>query len=842
MKDTSRTKPKRTRKTTVNGPERPETKPEGAEDEQGLSSQQPLTEPPALNRVISPLRDLETAPNQAEKVLQEDGINYKEFIDQLPGTVVEIDSEGNLAYVNLHGLHMFGYTPKDLENGLNIFQAIVPGDCGRMKAAIEIILRGGRRGGGEFTMVRKEGSRFPAFIHASVAMRGNRVTGLRAVVIDISDRKKAEESILESERAGRATIDALTAALCVIDKEGTILSVNRAWRKFADENPPIPPEYAVGMNYLNVCDHATGYDSGEAAPFAAGIRSVMEGVVDDFSMEYPCHTSQKERWFIGRVTRFPENGPLRLVITHENITDRLYAEKARRESETFLITLLDAIPIPVFYKDREGRYRGFNRAYEAFFGEKRERLIDKTVFDINPPELAEIYRLRDDELFEGGGEQHYESQLRNAQGVLRDVIFNKAIFTDSQGNVSGLVGAILDITDRKRAEEEKEALESRLLQAQKMEAIGTLAGGIAHDFNNILAAIIGFTEMALDDTPPDSPTRRHLELVLKSGVRGRDLVRQILAFSRKTKYERSPLSVSSIVEETAKLLKASLPSTIQLIMRPEARSDVVLANATEIQQILMNLSTNAAHAMREKGGELSITLADTDVIPGSPLESNLVPGPYLQLTVRDTGVGMDAKVMKRIFEPFFTTKEVGQGTGMGLAMTYGIVKSLGGDISVTSSLRTGTIFVILLPKAKLESISDQSAEEISGGRERILFIDDEEVLAKLGKATLEKLGYKVTAMTDGVKALKIFSKDPSRFDLVFTDQTMPEIPGINLAVKLLRIRPDLPIILCTGHSDAVSPEIAKEAGIREYLMKPVIKREMARAVRRVLDKSRKGKA
>ena len=382
--------------------------------------------------------------------------------------------------------------------------------------------------------------------------------------------------------------------------------------------------------------------------------------------------------------------------------------------------------------------------------------------------------------------QRYESQMKNARGELRDVIFNKAVFTDSQGAVIGLIGAVLDITDRKRAEKERAELESRLLQSQKMEAIGTLAGGIAHDFNNILAGIIGFTEMVLDDTPPESRSYRRLELVLKSGIRGRDLVRQILAFSRKTDYERNPLSVSSVVNETAKLLRASLPATIQIMVDTHSTSDMILANPTEIQQIVMNLCTNAAHAMRGKGGQLSIALTDTQIEPGSPLGSTLSPGAYVQLTVRDTGTGIGAKVMKRIFEPFFTTKEVGQGTGMGLAVTYGIVKSLKGDITVKSSRKTGTIFQVLLPKVKAQASSTHLVKDIPTGRERILFIDDEDILAKLGKDMLEKLGYKVTAMTDSTRALKTFSKNPSRFELVFTDQTMPEIPGRTLPGSSLR--------------------------------------------------------
>ena len=522
----------------------------------------------------------------------------------------------------------------------------------------------------------------------------------------------------------------------------------------------------------------------------------------------------------------------------KEVAEHVRTEETLRESEAFLRALLDAMPIPVFYKDREGIYRGFNKAFETFFGATNRGLVGKTVFDVNPPELAKIYQVKDTELIEKGGVQRYESRMKNAGGEIRDVVFNKAVFTDTKGAVNGLIGAVLDITDAKRAEKEKKALESRLLQAQKMEAIGTLAGGIAHDFNNILAGIIGFTEMALEVIPDGTRAHNHLALVLKSGLRGRDLVRQILTFSRKTDYERSPLSMSSVVGETIKLLRAALPAAIRIEMDTSCASDTILANPTEIQQIVMNLCTNAAHAMWEKGGQLTISLSDMDIPPGSPLGPDLAPGAYLRLSVKDKGTGIDEKVMKRMFDPFFTTKEAGRGTGMGLAVTYGIVKSLKGDISAKSSRGKGTVFQVLLPKVMPETPSEHMAEETPRGRERILFIDDEDVLAELGKSVLEQLGYKVTAATDGTRALKTFARNPSRFDLVFTDQTMPGIQGLRLAKELLKIRPDIPIILSTGYSDAVSPEAVRKAGIKGFLMKPLARREMAQAVRRVLDAGR----
>ena len=370
-----------------------------------------------------------------------------------------------------------------------------------------------------------------------------------------------------------------------------------------------------------------------------------------------------------------------------------------------------------------------------------------------------------------------------------------------------------------------------------MEAIGTLAGGIAHDFNNMLAAILGFTEMALEDLPDRPDVERNLQNVSRAAMRARDLVKQILAFSRKTGHERNPLSLLPLIKETVQLLRASIPTTIEIKFTATATSDTVLAAPVEIQQILMNLATNASLAMQEKGGTMEVSLTDINFEPDSPVfGADVSPGEYVQLVVKDTGIGMSPDVMKRIFEPFFTTREVGKGTGMGLAVVYGIVKDLQGTITVESELGVGSTFSVLLPKVKTDAQAEAvKPDEIPGGNERILFVDDEEMLVEWGRATLERLGYKVTAMTDSQEALKTFSIDPSLFDLVITDHAMPQMAGAQLAKELLNIRRDIPIILCTGHSDNISPESSREIGVKEFLTKPVSKQELAEAVRRVLD-------
>jgi signal transduction histidine kinase/ActR/RegA family two-component response regulator len=385
---------------------------------------------------------------------------------------------------------------------------------------------------------------------------------------------------------------------------------------------------------------------------------------------------------------------------------------------------------------------------------------------------------------------------------------------------------------------ERTKMEEQFRQSQKMEAIGTLAGGIAHDFNNVLAAIIGFTEMVLDDVSDNARVRQKMERVLNAGFRGRDLVRQILTFSRRSDQEKAALHLSPLIQETFKLLRASIPTTIEMKLDLDENRDLAYADPSQMQQIIMNLGTNASHAMREKGGTLEVSLRAISIDTGELLpEPDMAPGEYLVLSVRDAGHGMDDGVMKRIFEPFFTTKEKGQGTGLGLSVVYGIVKSHNGGIHVSSRPGQGSVFSVYLPTASTgEEVESETVswETLPTGTERILLVDDEEPIVELGQGVLCRLGYTVVAKRSGREALETFRGDGA-FDLVITDQTMPGMTGVMLAAELLKLRPDLPVILCTGYSETVSRETAQEVGIREFLMKPLSKRELAGAVRRALE-------
>ena len=385
--------------------------------------------------------------------------------------------------------------------------------------------------------------------------------------------------------------------------------------------------------------------------------------------------------------------------------------------------------------------------------------------------------------------------------------------------------------------EEQEKLRVRLRQAQRMEAIGTLAGGIAHDFNNILYPIIGYSEMTLDDLPQGSTARSNLEQVLKASFRAKELVRQIITFTRQGDSERAAVSLQHIIRESLQFLRATLPSTVEVSQYIDNTCRQVLADAGQIHQVMMNLCINAYHAMGEKGGTLEVRLKETAFLPQDSLSyPDMKPGAYLKLSISDTGHGMDCKVMERIFDPYFTTKEIGKGTGLGLSVVHGIVRSHKGHIEVYSEPGKGSAFHIYLPmiedKARDKRITDQP---VPGGKERILLVDDEIQIVEMMSYVLGHLGYTVSARTSSLEALEIFRSSPQSFDLVITDMTMPNMTGLELSEELMRIRPDIPILLCTGFSERVTEKKIKESGIRELLMKPAPIKEIADAVRRILD-------
>lgn len=409
---------------------------------------------------------------------------------------------------------------------------------------------------------------------------------------------------------------------------------------------------------------------------------------------------------------------------------------------------------------------------------------------------------------------------------------------DASGHMVGYRGVARDISEllHTQAQLRQAQRSERLRHTQKLEAIGTLAGGIAHDFNNILGAILGYTDLVLHQSTLDDTTRLYLQQVFASGNRAKELVKQILTFGRKSEPLRQPVHLDEIVEEALSLLRATLPATITIQHDIDKSVDTIDADATQIHQVLMNLGTNAEYAMRNLNGFFEVRLDAVEVDEAIiARHAALRPGPHARLTVRDTGHGMTPDVLARIFEPFFTTKDVGEGTGMGLAVVHGIVTNHGGSISVRSSPREGTIFEIYLPQHSSATSCSVSLEApILNGNGSILFVDDEEAIALLGQGMLEHLGYEVAVFTSSLAALETFRQAPHRFDLVITDQTMPSLTGEALADELRRIRPDIPIVLCTGFSHAIDAKKAKAQGIDAFLMKPIMGHDLFQVVQRIL--------
>ena len=390
-----------------------------------------------------------------------------------------------------------------------------------------------------------------------------------------------------------------------------------------------------------------------------------------------------------------------------------------------------------------------------------------------------------------------------------------------------------------RTSETQKKMAKQLLQAQKMESIGTLAGGIAHDFNNILGVILGYTELSLDDVEDRPKTYRSLQEVLKATSRAKDMVSQILTFSRSTDVEKKIIKTIPIVKEACKFLRSSLPTTIEIRQNITAERDHILADPTQFHQILMNLCTNAGHAMKEEGGVLDVALDEVFLQKDDLISySDLKVGAYLKLTVKDTGTGIRRENIERIFEPYFTTKGKGEGTGLGLAVVHGIVKDHGGDIKAYSEAGKGTTFYVFLPlREEIRSpVHGESTEPPPTGSEKILFLDDEEDLVNIGKLTLERLGYSVTGVTSVEKALEFFRSSKESYDIVITDKTMPKMTGFGFAREIRSISPDIPILLCTGFKEKEDEDKFKDLRINAVITKPINKREIAFAVRKVLDK------
>ena len=567
---------------------------------------------------------------------------------------------------------------------------------------------------------------------------------------DITERKQAEEALRESERFLRSTLDGLSESIALLDEQGKILLVNKAWREFAEKNGILSVSaVSEGSNYLKICDSAYGESSEEAGPFAEGIRDVLSGVKESYVLEYPCHSPDKKRWFVGRITPFPGDGPRRVVVAHQDITERKRAEEALRESEERFRLGFENANIGMCLVDTQGSLFRVNRQMCEMFGYSKAELEGMNVNDITHPDYLDVspafIRQAKNREFD---HSEFEKAYIHKQGHLVWGHISSSLVRNAEGEPLYFISHVVDITERKRAEQEQEKLEAQFRQAQKMEAVGRLSGGVAHDFNNMLGVILGFTELAIMKLPADDPVQMYLDEVRTAAQRSADITRQLLAFARKQIIAPQVLDLNDTIASMLKMLSRLIGEDIDLLWKPAKDLWPVKMDPAQIDQVLANLMVNARDAIAGVG---KITIETGKVeFDEHYCEAHVgfVPGRYVLLAVSDDGCGMDKETLARLFEPFFTTKEVGKGTGLGLATIYGIVKQNNGFINVYSEPGQGTTFKIYLPRQEPQEAATEPPRkpaEVPTGTETVLLVEDEKSLLKFARMLLEELGYTVLA-------------------------------------------------------------------------------------------------
>ncbi len=766
-------------------------------------------------------RDI-TERRRVEVSLRESEQKYRLLFDGANDTVCIHDLQGRILDVNSMACERLGYTHAEL-TAMSIGQLDAPEDAQCIPERLEQLMEQGRL---TFETVHlcKDGTPI------SLEVSARRITwegqpAIMSISRDITERKRAEVAVRESEARLRAITNAAKDAILMMDANGRI----SFWNPAAERIFGYPHDEAMGM-VLHRLIAPQRYHATHASAFAEFKRSGQGRAIDATIDLKACHKDGHEIAVELSLSAFRLQESWHTIGVIRDVTERKRSEEALRESEERFRVLHDASSGGIVIHD-QGVIADCNQALSTMTGYSSQELIGMDGLGLIAPEWRGLVR---------ENIQHRFEQAYEAEGLRKD---GSRFPLSIRGNTIPYKGRAVrvtefrDISDRKQAEEERKQLQAQLIQAQKMEAIGTLAGGIAHDFNNILGAILGYAELARNASPPGSPAVKYLDKELNAIHRATQLVRQILAFSRQADTERIPLQLGSVLKDALKLLRPTLPSTITIKQQVATATQFILADPTQMHQILMNICTNAFHAMEQTGGTLEITLQER-TLSGEDLlsQTGVQPGAFVLLSIRDSGSGISAEIRKRIFDPYFSTKEIGRGTGMGLAIVHGIVKSYGGFITVESAPGEGTAFHVFFPAIEEEvSAKTSTAQPVPMGKERILLIDDEDILAEIGTSVLESLGYEVTVRTGSRDALTTFQNQPDRFDVVITDQTMPGLTGTELAREMLRIRPDIPIILCTGYSTLVNEEQARGYGIREFAMKPVAMQEIATLLRKVLD-------
>jgi PAS domain S-box-containing protein len=535
--------------------------------------------------------------------------------------------------------------------------------------------------------------------------------------------------------------------------------------------------------------------------------------------------------FHGKIGKNSDDSFSRTHCIFQDITERKRIEKELEISERRFRDLTLSMADWVWEVDQNGVYTYASDSVTKVLGYTADELIGKTPFDLMVEDITDdtknkFFKLLKDKKAIVNLKNF--NLTKNGERVIS--LTNGIPFTDETGAFMGYRGVDRDITTEYE-------LSLKIQQSQKMEAIGNLAGGIAHDFNNVLFPIIGMSELMMEDLPAGSLEMEYANDIYKAGHRAKELVSQILAFSRRSDQKKIPVRFQNILKEVLKLCRSTIPVNIEIVQKIQQDCGSIRGSATQLHQIGMNLITNAYHAVQEKNGKIIVGLEEIKIDQINLIDTSIKPGKYLLFTVSDDGIGITEKLKNKIFEPYFTTKEQGKGTGLGLAVVYGIVKEYGGEIEMETEIGSGTTFRIYLPlidESEDKSITEAKTE-LEMGHENILLVDDEPAVVRLEQQMLERLGYKISSHTSSLDAVEVFRSNPDAFDIIITDMTMPNMTGDQLAKEILSIKPDMPIIICTGFSERINKEQAGIIGIKGFLMKPIIKSDMAQMVRNVLD-------
>ncbi len=779
---------------------------------------------------LSFLRDI-SSRRKAEDALRESEEKYRNLVETMNEGLGVTDEKYVFTYANQKFADMLG-RPEDAIVGHHIaefvaedYQDVINRQINQRKT--------GQAKRYELVWDGKDGRR----LHTLISPKGifdpeGRFIGSFGVLTDITKLKLTEKALEESELRYRQLVKRAPTGIYEIDIPNLkFISVNDVMCEYTGYTR----EEILAMGPWDVLTEESLKD------FIERQQKTLEGMQIPDTVEYKIKKKNgAEMWvMLNAHVVYEEGKPVNATVVVHDISDRKQAEEALRESEERFRAIFEQAAVGIAHNDPEGNFVRANQRFCDLLGYSHEQLNDLSVNDITHPDDLEVGSEEIEKLLAGKKQVHtMEKRFLRKNGTEMWGKVTVSLVRNGAGRPKYFIGILEDITEQKVMQAEKKRLEIQLRQAQKMEAVGTLAGGIAHDFNNILGAIIGYAEMLqMYDVPEDSPMRPNLDQVLKAGHRAKDLVKQILAFSRQSEKELKPVQLHPIVKEVIKFLRATLPATIEIRQQIDAATGAVLADTTQIHQVIMNLCTNAHHAMWEHGGILDVSLAQIKINEREASQfEELDPGVYLKISVSDTGHGMTPDILDRIFDPYFTTKEKGVGTGMGLAVVHGIIKRHKGAISVDSHPGKGTRFNVYIPVIEGQAgLEPEAFEPLPMGNERILFIDDELALADLGKQMLERLGYHVETRTSPSEACELFNNRPGHFDLVITDMTMPQMTGEELTKELIDIQPDIPVILCTGFSEKMSVAKARLLGIRGFLLKPITIRDLADTVRNVLD-------